>query len=99
MRKKRSVLQKAGSRELCIFPLAYEKSPSGQTKKRVFRGKRGSPHNGTTVTSFVGAGVAATRRRRGVAWVDVTGTQWIPAPNGHKVLLPWGWRAAAGLVG
>lgn len=80
--------------------MAYEKSQTGQTtKKHVFRGKRGSPHNGATVTSFVGAGVAATWRRRGVARVDVIGTQWIPAHNGHKVLFPWGWRAAARLVG
>lgn len=97
--KEEKSLTKSRESRVMYFPPAYEKSPSGQTKKHAFRSKRGSPHNGTTVTSFVGAGVAATRRRRGVARVDVTGTQWIPAPNGHKVLLPWGWRAAAGLVG
>lgn len=31
--------------------------------------------------------------------MDVTGAQWIPAQHRHKVFFPWGWWAAARLVG
>lgn len=57
------------------------------------------PHDRATVTSFVGAGVAAARGRRRITGVDVNGTQLVPAEHGQKVLLPWGGWAVGRLVG
>ena len=71
----------------------------GQTKNHESGDGRHSPHDRATVTSFVGAGVAAARGRRRITGVDVNGTQLVPAEHGQKVLLPWGGWAVGRLVG
>ena len=71
----------------------------GQTKNHESGDGRHSPHDRATVTSFVGARVAAARGRRRITGVDVNGTQLVPAEHGQKVLLPWGGWAVGRLVG
>jgi hypothetical protein len=95
-----SVQNKEGDQDLYNFPRFFrkKKQQTGKTEKHELGGERASPHDWAAVTSFVGARVAATWRRRGVTGVDVNRAQLIPTQHGQQVFFPWGGRAAARLV-